>query len=118
MQQQQQQDRQLSLDACKHCGGRGYRNHPREHCPARDVECGKTGHYRRVCKSKGRPGSPKEGGDAMANSVQVAEVRDRGGSDPTPMMLLQDPIQPGGIPDESGARGYNSVSKMRERRRW
>jgi hypothetical protein len=54
----------------------------------------------------------------MANSVQVAEVRDRGRSDPTPMMLLQDPIQPGGIPDESGARGYNSVSKMRERRRW
>jgi hypothetical protein len=33
-----------------------------------------------------------------------------------PMMWLQDPIQPGGIPCESGARECNSVSKMRESR--
>ena len=78
-QQQQLQDRHQSLDACTYCGDRGYRNHAGKHSPARDVEChecGKIGHYKRVCKSKGQPGSPKEGGDARVNLVQVPEVQD------------------------------------------
>ena len=87
--QDQQKDRHQSLDACTYCGGRGSRNHARKHCPAREVEChdcGKIGHYKRVCRNKGRPGSPQEGGDAAARSVGTAEVQGHDGSDPTPIM--------------------------------
>ncbi len=41
---------------CRWCGAGEC--HPKEECPAKDVECrscGKTGHYKRVCQSKAKP---------------------------------------------------------------
>ena len=47
------QSRTKSGDACKTCGGRGKKNHPRSYCPTNEVTCGRcgeTGHYAVVCE--------------------------------------------------------------------
>ena len=47
-------------DNCWNCG---YQKHSKEKCPAREAQCrncGKTGHYAKVCKSKGKSTSTKK----------------------------------------------------------
>ena len=91
------------------CGAQGEKMHPRDSCPARSLVCylcGKTGHYRRVCRSQQRlqssPGmyndvqhqpyyrpptsyQPPRSYSASQKMVRVNEVR-KGQADPTRMM--------------------------------
>ena len=51
------QARQSPPTQCGGCGAQGERIHPRVQCPARGLtcfQCGKTGHYRSVCRSPQR----------------------------------------------------------------
>ena len=49
--------RQSPPNQCGGCGAKGERMHPRDSCPARSLVCylcGKTGHYKSVCRSHQR----------------------------------------------------------------
>ena len=100
--------RQSPPNQCGGCGAQGERMHPRDQCPARGLTCylcGKTGHYRSVCRSPQNPQNPPgRYSDAprqpyypppasypppppytSLKTVCVNEVRE-GQADPTPMM--------------------------------
>ena len=61
--------RQSPPNHCGGCGAQGERMHPRDSCPASSLVCylcGKTGHYRSVCRSQQR----SQSSPGMYNDVQ------------------------------------------------
>ena len=99
--------RQGPPSQCSGCGAHGDRMHLRDHCPARNItcfQCGRTGHFRSVCRSSQRQQNPPRYNDARQpyyppqpsypppsysvsqKMVRVNEVREGQQPDPTPMM--------------------------------
>jgi hypothetical protein len=102
-----QSTRQGPPSQCRGCGAQGDRMHPWDHCPARSLVCflcGKTGHYRSVCRSYQRPQNfsgryndvrhqpyppsypPPPSYSVSQKMVRVNEIREGQQPDPTPMM--------------------------------
>ena len=92
---------------CSGCGARGDRMHVRDDCPARNITCflcGRTGHFKSVCRSTQRQQNPPRYNDTRQpyhpappsypppsysfsqKMVRVNEVREGQQPDPTPMM--------------------------------
>ena len=128
--------RQSPPNQCGGCGAKGERMHPRDSCPARSLVfyvCGKTGHYKSVCRShqisQSSPGTyndvqcqryyrpptsyqPPQSYLTSQKMVRVNEVHE-GQADPMPMMhnIIVIPHE-GSQPFEFEARPDTGCTKM------